>query len=153
MSLVLYKSYIRTHGCQRRLNRQNNIDLKLLKGPTRPLSTSLVSQPTTKIRMLLSSTVFMLCVLMAPPGSRFQRRPVVSCFPMIHNTLCVLFLISLYLVTLDSQEAEGFLESNFVTGVAKYGLSVAQASLKSYGYPTALYALILAGVCTFFFLP
>ena len=88
---------------------------------------------------------------MAPLGSRRQRRPVVSCFLMIHNTLYVLFLISLYLVTLDSQEPEGFLESTFVTGVAKYGLSVTQASLKSYGYPTVLYALIMAGVCTFFF--
>jgi hypothetical protein len=101
--------------------------------------------------MQLFSTVFMLCILMALPGTRNLLLPVVSCFPRTHIILYVLFLISLYLVMLCSQHAEGFLESDYVRGVAKYGLSVAQSSVCLYGYPTALYALIMAGVCTVFF--
>jgi hypothetical protein len=53
----------------------------------------------------------------------------------------------------NSQQPEGFLESNFVTVVAKWGLRLSHGSRRSYGYPYAMYALIMAGVSTpaFFF--
>jgi hypothetical protein len=132
----------------------NNTDLKLLKGQLTLSSTSSRSPPTTTIPTKSLSTVFTLSALMAPPGSRPRPRPAVSCFLGIHFTLCVLLsiFITVYLETLDLQEAEGFLESEYVKSVAKWALEQSERSIYKYGHPTALYALIMAAVRATFFL-
>jgi hypothetical protein len=69
---------------------------------------------------------------------------------VLHSTFSFI-VVSLYLVTHDLQAAEGFLESDYVTKVAKWALGLAENSVLSYGFPCALYALIMAGVRTTFF--
>jgi ABC-type spermidine/putrescine transport system permease subunit I len=57
------------------------------------------------------------------------------------------------LVTLDLQVLVGFLESHFVAKVAKWAHVLSENTMIAYGYPSALYALIMAGVCAIFSLP
>jgi hypothetical protein len=56
----------------------------------------------------------------------------------------------LCLVTLDLQAPVGFLESHFVAKVAKWALVLSENTMIAYGHPSALYALIMAGVCAIF---